>query len=112
IDGVEESGLLDQQQRPPPRIGKAGANPDTFVLLADSDETRRRPLGERTQQAFAGGDVRNRNDEYDLVCLDVSNVAAARKALWPAYIGIHSPLHCGSSLRPVLGFIDCASLPH
>ena len=77
IDGVEEAGLLDQQQRAPPAIGKAGADADALVLLAHADEARLGYLRELAQQAFAGGDVGHRNDEFDAARLDLADDAGA-----------------------------------
>ena len=74
---VEQAGLLDEQQRALVAVGEAGADADAFVLLADADETRARAgLRERPQQAFAGGDVGNRDDELDAARLDLRDDAA------------------------------------
>ena len=50
---------------------------DALVLLADADEPRIAQLGERPQQALAGGDVGNRDDELDAARLDLADDAFA-----------------------------------
>ena len=40
IDGVEQSGVLDEEQRTAVAVGKPGADRDALVLLADADQPR------------------------------------------------------------------------
>jgi hypothetical protein len=77
VDGVEQAGLLDQEQRAPPAIGQSGADADALVFLADPDEARLGCLRQRPQQALAGGDVRHRDDELDPARLDFPDDAGA-----------------------------------
>ena len=77
VDGVEQAGLLDQQQPALAGERQAGADADALVLLADADEPRIGQLGERPQQALAGGDVGNRDDELDAARLDFADDAFA-----------------------------------
>ena len=57
---------------------------DALVLLADADQPRIGELGERPQQAFAGGDVGNRDDELDAARLDLADDAFRRTAPPPS----------------------------
>ena len=52
------------------------------------------PAGERPQQAFAGGDVGNRDDELDAACLDFpENASAGESVHCPSFTLRRLPFH-------------------
>src|SRR5207247_525332 len=95
VDRVEHAGLLDEKERALAGVGEAGADADALVLLADADEPRVRRRRQRPQQAFARGDVGNRDDELDPARPDFPYNAFAgetgrRPAVSCASTGLHS----------------------
>ena len=65
VDGIEQAGVLDQQQRALVAERQRGADRDAFVLLAHAHQAEALVLGERPQHALARGDVGHRDDELD-----------------------------------------------
>jgi hypothetical protein len=77
IDGVEEAGLLDQQQSALAGLGEPGADRDAFVFLANADQARMASRGQRPKQALAGGDIGYGSDELDAARFDFPDEAVA-----------------------------------
>src|SRR5689334_25304456 len=70
VERIEESRGLDERQRAPVRVMKAGRGADALVFLANTDQPELRIVGDWKQQTLAGVDVRHRKHELDPTVLD------------------------------------------
>src|SRR5258708_31412685 len=70
IERIHEAGVLDEEERAAVAEGKARADRDAFIFLANSDQPQFGIVRNRAQEALAGDDVRDGDDEFDAARLE------------------------------------------